>query len=685
MNRRLTLGTLFVLILSAAAISGAVAATPGISGRLVDDSGQPVVGAWVAVIETNAGTQTDSTGSFSIPVPEPGTYHLVVVHSRFGTIRDLPSLTVSVSGKTRQDITINLPKAEAERNELVHGPSIARTDEEVRQQVADQSSDRDPRSGEKVVNEGIEAQSSGKGYIFGANDAYQGFSRVEKDKKAGSPDPGIREGGCVIPPPPHPFESPLPFDMNFQDYGTNGFTSTQHDRFSTFAADVDDASYTLIRQYLLDGNLPPTDAVRVEEFINHFDYGYNNPSDSKFRIFTEMTESPFDPQTVMMKIGVKGRELSQKNRRPMNLSLVVDISGSMNYGNRIQVVRDALNLLVNQLGGNDRVGIVAYNTHARVVSEPIPASERSALKRAINSLFCGGSTNAEAGLTLGYEMANRQYVSGHNNIVVLISDGVANVGQTGADGIMGRIERFARQGITLSSFGVGMGNYNDVLLEQLAQKGNGRYAYINDLDEARRVMVENFVANTLVLGRDVKVQVEFDPKQVGAYRLIGYENRAVADYRFRDNNQDGGEIGAGHEVTALYELKLKNARRTGKLADVYVRWTDFDELQVTEVHREVDMRNDYQRLGSSRPELRLAIAASRFAEKLKQTPYARSTGYDELLRVALDVQKDMSNDQTRELVQLIRIARDMSEYHTEWEPPYEKRIRGETWDGNYKR
>ncbi|MBD3256854.1 DUF3520 domain-containing protein, partial [candidate division GN15 bacterium] len=423
--------------------------------------------------------------------------------------------------------------------------------------------------------------------------------------------------------------------------------------------------------------------------------GYNNPSESKFRIFTELTDSPFDGEITFLKIGVKGREIDRRDRRPINLTLVVDVSGSMNRGGRLNLVRRSINMLIDQLDRRDQVGIVAYNTRAHVVTDPVSARHKRELQRAVGRLMAGGSTNAEAGLTLGYQMANRQYVSGHNNLVVLISDGVANVGQTGADGIMGRIERFARKGITLTSFGVGMGNYNDVLLEQLAQKGNGRYAYINDMAEARRAMVDNFIANTLVLGRDFKVQVEFNPKMVHAYRLIGYENREVADYRFRDNSQDGGEVGAGHEVTALYELKIKGPRH-GKVADVSVRWINFEETEVVEVAREARLRESFVPFDRARAELRLAVVASRFAEKLKRTPFSQYTSYDHLAQLAEEIEHDWSNDQTRELRDLIRRARDLSYNHSDWfeyddQPVYqhgrlrERQVRQVSSAGNYKR
>ena len=593
-----------------------------------------------------------------------GTYHLVIVHARYGTVADLPELDVTVAASATAVVDVRLKsQSPAESRE--------EADNEAGSPYASGQSTLAPRI-QGITGTLSEAEVQGGSHLRRADKSIvdESGSTREYGKKAGRigipvPSPPGRDDYCSDGSLP-------PVDMFFKDYGTNGFVSTRSDRFSTFALDVDDASYTLVRRYLQEGNVPPADAIRVEEFINHFDYGYANPDESAFRVFAEMTDSPFDRETVLLKVGIKGREIERSERRNMNVTLVVDVSGSMRHGNRIALVRESIQMLTGQLGRNDRVGIVAYNTSAWVALEPVQGDHRRVIERAIARLNPGGSTNAEAGLNIGYDMANRMHDPDETNLVVLLSDGVANVGNTGADGIMGRIERFAGSGITLNTYGVGMGNYNDVLLEQLAQRGNGRYAYMNDREEARQAMVTDFVANTQILGRDAKVQVAFNEKLVRAYRLIGYENRDVADYRFRDNNQDGGEIGAGHEVTALYELKLKGQYRGGNVAEVFVRWKNFGESQVTEVARTVSLKDSFVPLRKAHAELRLAAVASRFAEMLKGTPYTARMGYDELLQQATQVHRDLGQDQTRELVDLIRRARDLTTYHTDYDyQPYD--------------
>ncbi|PWB73004.1 VWA domain-containing protein, partial [candidate division GN15 bacterium] len=451
-------------------------------------------------------------------------------------------------------------------------------------------------------------------------------------------------------------------DMFFRDYGTNQFVQTSRDRFSTFALDVDDASYNLARQYLLDGHMPPEEAIRVEEFVNHFDYGYATPSDGRFRIFTEVTSSPFDRRTYFMKIGVKAKEITEERRKPLNLTLVLDVSGSMGYDNRMVLVKQSLDLLLKQLDGGDRVAIVAYGSNAFVVLEPTSGDQMRRIERAIDRLSPDGSTFAEAGLKLGFQMANRMLDPGCSNVVILCSDGVANVGKTSPDAIMREIKRFAGQGITLSTFGFGMGNYNDVLLERLAQQGNGRYAYINDLDQAKETFLENIVGVLQVVARDVKVQVEFNPATVSSYRLLGYENRAVPDQKFRDNRQDGGEVGSGHEVTALYELTLPRSANSDNLATVFVRWKNPNETRVTEVSRLVSREQSSVRFAGARPELRLAIVAAKFAELLKQTNYSESLNFHELASMAQAVDRQLHTEQTRELVAVIERADNLSGY-----------------------
>ncbi|MFZ5979454.1 MAG: YfbK domain-containing protein [Candidatus Zixiibacteriota bacterium] len=606
----------------------------GITGRVLDiDSQMPVIGAEVTLDGTGRIEFTDFAGHFVFQVIKPGKYTLVISHRDYQTERragievktgETVELTISLT----KNIIGNLDFGIKDKLSEITLPQVSNSYEEEGFFETDRS-----------------ARSQAKHKAGGQTTA--------PDVNYLTPRPKKEAPATKINPTPY-YELPQePFDMFFTDYGTNGFVRANRDNLSTFAADVDDASFTIAWKYISEGFTPPADAVRVEEFINHFQYGYKPPEHQRFRIFTETAASPFNPQVTFLKVGIKGREIERRERRPMNLTLVIDVSGSMGYDNRMELVKQALHLLVEQLNARDRVGMVTYGSDARVTLEPVTGDRKNIIYRAIDRLYPGGSTFAEAGIKLGYKMADRMFVEGRNNCLVLCSDGVANVGNTSADDIMRRIKKYTERNITLSAFGVGMGNYNDVLLEQLAIEGNGKYAYINDFEEARRVFVENFVGNFQVLARDVKIQVEFDPEMVEAYRLMGYENRDVADNKFRDNREEGGEIGAGHEVTALYEVVLNRHCVRGDLATVMVRWKSEDQSEVTEVSRTVKAEKIVP-LERQRPEFRLAVVAAKFAEKLKGTVYAVEIEYRELSRMTADLVEEMPGEQTEKLFDMIR-------------------------------
>ena len=347
-------------------------------------------------------------------------------------------------------------------------------------------------------------------------------------------------------------------DVFFEDYGVNPFVDTEDDRFSTFAVDVDTASYTVMRRFIGDGYLPPDESVRVEEYVNYFEQDYAPPAEGQgaFAIYLEGAPSRFGGERhYLVRVGLKGYEVPPEQRKDVVLTFVIDVSGSMNMENRLGAVKQALRLLVGQLRPSDKVGIVVYGSNARVVLDPTSAAEAEVILQAIDRLQAEGATNAEAGLIVGYRMASEAFDPEATNRVILCSDGVANVGNPGPDSILERIREYADQGIYLTTVGFGMGNYNDILMEQLADNGDGSYAYVDTVEEAERLFINDLTSTLMVIARDAKVQVEFNPAVVRSYRLIGYENRDVADEDFRDDTVDAGELGPGHSVTALYEIK----------------------------------------------------------------------------------------------------------------------------------
>jgi Ca-activated chloride channel family protein len=437
----------------------------------------------------------------------------------------------------------------------------------------------------------------------------------------------------------------------------NPFIRATDDSLSTFAMDVDTASYSVARRYLLESDsLPPVDLVRVEEFVNALDYAYPRPADT-FGVTVDAAPAPFlAPDSRLIRVGIQGMVIDSGQRDPAMLTFVVDVSGSMTEERRLPLVKQALALLVEQLREGDTVAIVAYGDSAFTVLEPTPASAKEAILQAISSLQNNGSTNAEDGLRLGYELAGRAFQQGASNRVVLCSDGVANVGATGPEAILRVIKDRAAQGIYLTTVGFGMGDYNDVLMEQLADDGNGSYAYVDTIAEARRIFVENLTGTLQVIAKDAKIQVAFNPAVVSQYRLLGYENRAVADADFRNDRVDAGEVGAGHSVTALYEVVL-TGQDAGEALTVQLRWADPRSGVVRELSQPFASESFGANFASAPASLRLATAAAALAEHLRNSPYAKGWGLAEvgaLVAQLGDEQPDSA--QIQELYQMIERA-----------------------------
>lgn len=438
-------------------------------------------------------------------------------------------------------------------------------------------------------------------------------------------------------------------DMFFEDYGVNPRIDTEDDHLSTFAVDVDTGSYTLMRSYVFDGYLPPDESVRVEEYINYFDHGYATPRDEAFAIHVDGALSPYAENYHLVRVGLQSRQLPPEERPDVVLTFVVDVSGSMDREDRLELVKDALDLLIDELRPTDQIALVVYGTNARVIMAHTPVSEAREIRRAIRRLSPEGATNAEEGLTLAYRLASRAFDPTAVNRVILCSDGVANVGRTGPASIIAQIEEAAEDGIYLTTIGVGMGNYNDVLMEQLADSGDGFYAYVDDVREAERVFVHRLPATLQVVARDAKVQVDFNPEVVSRYRLIGYENRDIADQDFRNDTVDAGEIGMGHSVTALYEIKLhdevverqatdneripdspsgKSAalQEVGEALTVRLRWQDPDSGAVIEIERAVTRGELAARFDDTAPAYQLTVIVAQYAEILRGSYWAKAAG-----------------------------------------------------------
>ena len=429
------------------------------------------------------------------------------------------------------------------------------------------------------------------------------------------------------------------YDLTFfKNYGVNPFIDTEDDHLSTFAMDVDTASYTVARRFVQDGNLPDPDSVRVEEFVNFFDQEYEGPSQDAFAIHMEGSPSPFGLDNHwLMRVGLQGKAISDEARKDATLIFTIDISGSMAREGRLGLVKRSLRLLVDELRPTDEVGIVVYGSSGRVHLNPTSGEEKQRIIDAINQLQPGGSTYVEEGLRMAYKMAVDRVEPGRITRVIALSDGVGNVGNTGSESILRQVQDHVDKGVTLTTVGFGMGNYNDVLMEQLANDGDGAYYYVDDLSEARKIFVEDLTGTLQVIAKDAKIQVDFNPTVVSRFRLLGYENRRIADEDFRNDTVDAGEVGAGHSVTALYEIKLHDDA-DGALGTVFVRYEDPDSGEVTEVSSTLQSAELLAAFEEAPARFQLAAVVAEYAEILRESYWAQDGSLEQVVTEARRVQ-----------------------------------------------
>lgn len=450
-------------------------------------------------------------------------------------------------------------------------------------------------------------------------------------------------------------------DVFVASSGINPFIASEDDPLSTFALEVDTGSWSVARAWLERGQLPPSELIRVEEALNSYSYGDTSPKRADFALTIEGAPSPWPggARRQLLRIGLTARELDRGERRPVVLVVLVDVSGSMEQGGRLELVKGALAILLERLRPGDRVGLVTYSDSAQTLLDP--TADLAVARQAISRLRPQGSTNAEAGLRRAYGLAEQWLGRGSDVRVLLCSDGVANVGATGPDSILESLGRWNDRGIELTAVGVGLGNYNDVLLEQLANRANGRYAYVDDLREAERIFGDSLDGTLSTLAHDARAQVQFDPRQVDRWRLIGYENRAMPDSAFRDDRRDAGEIGFGHRVTALYELVLaSSSNRRIPLGEVRLRWRPRGETDFVEVAEQIRSEDLAQTFERARPSLRLAAAVAGFAEVLRGSPWVAGLELNEVASWIEQLPRDVrSSEEVRRLVELVRIARQL--------------------------
>ncbi|MGH2830708.1 MAG: vWA domain-containing protein, partial [Actinomycetota bacterium] len=481
---------------------------------------------------------------------------------------------------------------------------------------------------------------------------------------------------------------------NYAHYDNNPVKRVIEQPVSTFSIDVDTGAYSNLRRFLRSGTLPRQDAVRVEEMINYFDYGYAPPKtrDRPFSVHTEIAPTPWNPKTHLLRIGLQGWKPTGSST-PANLVFLVDVSGSMASEDKLPLVKSSLKLLVNELGPRDSIALAVYAGASGVVLEPTPGNQKAKILAALDRLEAGGSTNGADGIKLAYAMAERARRSHGINRVLLATDGDFNVGIVDFEQLKDLVEEKRKSGVALSTLGFGTGNYNDHLMEQLADAGNGNYTYVDGLSEARRALVQMRAATLQTIARDVKVQVEFNPAAVAEYRLIGYENRALKREDFNNDAIDAGEIGAGHSVTALYEIALRgsggeriealrydapSANAGGKvfpmtpappgegkidgsdeLAFLRLRYKAPDADTSKLIEQAITRADLAPSLDRASNALRFAAAVSAFGQILRGGRYTEGYGYEDVLKLARAARGDDAHGWKGEFVQLVELARGL--------------------------
>lgn len=450
---------------------------------------------------------------------------------------------------------------------------------------------------------------------------------------------------------------------SYAHHGVNRMTKTSEDKLSTFAVDVDTASYTIARRKLLEGAPVPKDAVRVEEFVNYFKYSYAPPTvgDRAFEVHVDGAPSPFVAPAgdkrgrELVRIGVQGKQIAKAARKKAHLVFLVDVSGSMSSPDKLPLAQRSLRVLVDNLNDGDTVALVTYAGSTRVVLPPTAVDDRATIMAAIDDLSAGGSTAMASGMELAYGLAAKTVSDDSISRVIVLSDGDANVGRTSHQDILNSIVEYRKKGITMSTVGFGMGNYKDSMMEQLANKGDGESYYIDSLSAAKRVFQEQLGGTLEVIAQDVKLQVEWNPAAVESYRLVGYENRDIADADFRDDKVDAGEIGAGHTVTAIYEIIRTPAAPAGaqaaSLATVRVRAKKPRGKEAAEWSFPVAAGVLAPSFDAASTDFRFAVAVAAFAEILRGSEFATSWTLAQVAKIASAAAGD--SEERREFVSLV--------------------------------
>ena len=589
-----------------------------ITGRVTDASdGSPIPGVNVIVKGTTIGTVTDIDGKFMLDVPDPSS--AVLIFSFVG----LKTQEVHLQGKSAVKVMMEA--------------DVTRLEEVVKGRRPLIKKDRTAASDSEEAD----------------------FSQALQGRVAGVT---IINGQPAIPVSNEEYTS-------IEEWGFKGVNDKP---LSTFSIDVDAASYANMRRYLNNGQRPPANAVRIEEMVNYFTYDYEQPKGSDpFSIYTEVADAPWNSSHKLVHIGLQGKRIPTDDLPPSNLVFLLDVSGSMSDPNKLPLLKKAFRMLVGELRDEDRISIVVYAGAAGVVLEPTSGKEKDTILEALENLQAGGSTAGGAGIRLAYSLAEKEFMEKGNNRIILATDGDFNVGVSNTDELERLISEKRESGVYLTVLGFGTGNIKDSKMEVLADKGNGNYAYIDNIQEARKVFVNEFGGTLFTIAKDVKIQVEFNPENVQAYRLIGYENRALNDEDFNNDRKDAGELGAGHTVTALYEvipvgvksdfysvdpLKYQTPRANssgkygGELMTVKLRYKLPDENKSRLITRVIEDG----KVGTPSENFRWSAAVAAFGMWLRDSEYLNGYGIGDIAELAVNAKSNDAEGYRSELVRLIK-------------------------------
>ena len=462
---------------------------------------------------------------------------------------------------------------------------------------------------------------------------------------------------------------------NYQKTETNSVKSVGQAPVSTFSIDVDTGSYTNVRRFLNEGNLPPKDAVRIEEMVNYFDYQYPNPIGvHPFSVNTETVDSPWQANAKVIRIGIKAKDIDSKQLPPANLVFLVDVSGSMSDNNKLALVKKTLKLLTEQLRAQDQVTLITYADGEQVVLEPTSGSNKSKILAAIDTLEAGGATAGEQAIQMAYKSAQKSFVKNGINRILLATDGDFNVGITDFDTLKNMVAEKRKSGISLSTFGYGSGNYDEQLMEQLADAGDGNYSYIDNEKEAKKVLQRQLSSTLVTVAQDVKIQVEFNPATVKEYRLIGYENRMLKNEDFNNDKVDAGDIGAGHTVTALYEIipvgqkgwlsdsRYANAaastKKVSEYAFVNLRYKQPGQSKSILLSQPIVVGSKV--LNQASTDTRFALAVAAYGQQLRSPEYNGTMQWNDIIELAQSAQKPDAFGLRAEFIDLIKKAKKLS-------------------------